>query len=511
MDPLVDEERLYQHFDSCLPAWMSHTEAVKRDWQKTHKSYAPELTDYVLDMQCLKRKKDFPDSLEYDGVRFYLTYEFEPGEDNDGITLHVSKDELNLLPRYALEYLVPGYLGWKIDFMLRKLPKSIRKVCMPLADCIEGFLDEYRQGNIFQEQKLSAALAEFLEDLYDVEIPDPDCMEDFDAMPEYLKMKLAIHAPDTGKVMSIVRTLPEQTGADSKLSRGHRITKQYEVSGCKVWPGLEPLPEFVNITSQQSRKVYPALVDESADTVAVQLFLDPAEAACHHAAGIFRLYRLTQPVLIKYLKNTIKIPAVMEQTVFPEDSDWRDQLINETIRKSMGGSLERIRSAAQFEQLCEQSRDTMASVLAAQLQSLEQIYRQIQQVDKLLNRLPDDCYTADDANNQLEFLFRKGYWQIPEAVQQYPRYLKSLTVRLERAVQSPGKDQEKGRFLEPYLRKFRLVLKMDKPLETMPKILDYFLFLEEARISAFTPEIRTLRKVSPDALEKAWKDLQHIS
>ncbi len=509
MDPLIDEESLYKHFDTVLPGWMNHTEAVKRDWQKHHRSYAPELSVYVSDMQRLKQKQDFPDYVESDGVRFALTYQFDPGEEHDGITLHVSKEELNLLPRYVLEYLVPGYLGWKIDFMLRKLPKSLRKICMPVSDCVAFFVEEYRQGQVFQEQKLSSALADFLKRNYEIEIPDPDMMEDPDMMPEYLKMKLAIHAPDTGKIIHIVKNMPERAAADSKLSRGHNIARKYEVSGAVRWPGLEPLPEFVHISSTQSRKVYPALVDESARTVGVQLFLEQADAARHHAAGIYRLYRLTQPVLSKYLKNTAKISVAMEDFIFPEDRDWQNQVINEAIRKSFGIPLEQIRAADHFEQLCEQSRDTVAAALTEQLQNLNQIYQQGRQIEKLLDRLPEDSYTVEDGWNQLNFLLRKGFLGTPQAVRQYPRYFKSMMIRLERAFQSPGKDREKGHWLEPYLRKFHLVLNMDKPLETMPNLLDFFLFLEEARISAFTPEIQTLRKVSPEALENAWKKLQN--
>ena len=65
-------------------------------------------------------------------MRFPLKYVFDPGEENDGITLEIKQDMLNLLDPNLPDYLVPGYLSDKVGFLLRSMNKSLRKQFMPL-------------------------------------------------------------------------------------------------------------------------------------------------------------------------------------------------------------------------------------------------------------------------------------------------------------------------------------------------------------------------------------------
>ncbi len=506
-DSLVDSEALYLFFDSVLPSWAYSAESLKRCWQKHKQAFAPRKEDYILPLPESVREEDFPDRLSFAGLHFKLVYEFDPGEKDDGITLHAREDELNLLPRHVLDYLVPGYLGWKVDYMLRGLPKSIRKELMPLSDCTELFVEECRKGNILMDQKLSSALADFLKSVYGQEIADPSGMED-EYLPEFLRMKLAVHSSENGRILRVVTEMPESRESGSKISSAHKISKLYEVSGCTSWPGADVLPISLPVADDRSRLVYPALTDESEKTVGISLFLNSDEAAAEHERGIFRLYRMEQGSLVRYLKNSLKIPSSMKLALFQKYSEWQDDFMNNAIREALRIPLVEIRSGAQFQKLCEESRDILSELVAENLEMLEQIHEALGKADRLLDRLPEESFTFMDASRQLDFLFRKGFLRIPEAVQQYRRYLKSLTVRLERALQSPAKDREKGLWLDPYLRKFHLVLSMDQPLERMKSLADFFLYLEEARISAFTPELQTLRKVSPPLLEKAWNALK---
>ena len=98
--------------------------------------------------------------------------------------------------------------------------------------------------------------------------------------------------------------------------------------------------------------------------------------------------------------------------------------------------------------------------------------------------------------------------RLPEAVVQYPRYLRAIGVRVQRALNSPGTDSAKGADLKAWIEKQRLALEMVPSVRTAPGLLNFFLLVEEARINRYAPEIRTLNKTGIPALEKAWDEVR---
>ena len=84
-----------------------------------------------------------------------------------------------------------------------------------------------------------------------------------------------------------------------------------------------------------------------------------------------------------------------------------------------------------------------------------------------------------------------------------------MTIRLERAVADPRRDEAKGDELEWVIRQFRLAVSdLEKPLEEMPYLYDFFQLLEEARIGIWSPEVKTIRKATVTVVEKAWSEIR---
>ena len=81
-------------------------------------------------------------------------------------------------------------------------------------------------------------------------------------------------------------------------------------------------------------------------------------------------------------------------------------------------------------------RDEAAGQLAKTVSDLEILSGELEKAERFLERIDPDSETFLDASAQLEFLFRPGFLYAEEAFAQYRRYLKSLTVRLERAASS---------------------------------------------------------------------------
>lgn len=500
-DSLIDEVALYDWFDRSLPPEICSVDAVKRLWNAEKKSYAPPPEEFTTESYSELRESDYPDFLIFAGQRFSLSYRYDPGEKHDGITLLAREDSLNLLSPYVLDYLVPGYLPQKIELMIRSLPKSIRVELMPIADAVDSFMERYRAGEIFTEQPLALALTDFLLEEYGVEI-EQDAFDRAD-LPEYLQMKLSI-LNEHGKVREITRTFPDVHRLDSCLSTNIPAVKKWDMEHCRCWPGIsETLPYSITVSKEAGTLGYPAVVAEE-ESVGRKVFLKEREAKLNHERGLLMLYRMEMPVLIKHMRSALKVPHDLELSFFLNDPQWRDELIDSAVRESFPVDCWDIRSAGDFAQSVEHSRDCAAELLAGKLAELKSVFALYEEVVSLKRRLPRESDCAYAIEERLEFLFRKGFLRCRAAFSRYDRYLKALKIRVERALTAPAKDAQKGADLELYVSKLKLALDVEPDLERNEELCEFYLLFEEANINRYAPEIRTLEKCGPEVLKRKW-------
>src|SRR4051812_23124022 len=78
--------------------------------------------------------RQFPDEWSSAGLKLPLTYKFDPGFGDDGVTLTVPLAALNQLRPEPFEWLVPGYVEEKILSLIRSLPRQLRVNFVPAPD-----------------------------------------------------------------------------------------------------------------------------------------------------------------------------------------------------------------------------------------------------------------------------------------------------------------------------------------------------------------------------------------
>ena len=504
-DSVLDTQSVYTHFETHLPQYIHSVSALKEDFLRNHKDYSPEPDDIVLVPFEELHEEDYPDFITCSGIRFPLHYVFDPGEKNDGVTMEIKHELLNLLNPYLPEYMVSGYLEEKIGFLLRSLPKNLRKKFMPLEEVQQGFMEEYRDGAIFTGQSLAASLSDYLEKSRG-EAPDPEVFEDIE-LPEYLTMKLAV--TDEHGHTRIHRSFPEESLKDSRLSHALPTVKQFHVSAHDSWPGDEELPLTLPLSAKNPIRAFPALVDEG-DAIGRELFLDENEARASHAKALLKLWRLRLPQILKPIKNMLKPNHSMELEFFLHYREWQEDVIDNAAAEALGGNLWEIRSMEEFELRLEDSRNRVAANAQKWFAALEKIHPLFLEVKKLNERLRADSETRLDAEQELTLLFRPGFFRTGELFLRTERYMKALSIRLRRAFDAPEKDRSKGVALEKFIRKFRMAAEMMKGVENSPGLLAYLLLLEEARISVYAPEMKPLAKCSEAVLEREWESI-HLS
>ncbi len=502
-DAILDTQAVYAHFEEVLPRNVHSVNALKEDFLRNRKDYSPEPDNIVLVPFDELHETDYPDFLTCSGIRFPLRYVFEPGEENDGVTMEVKQEFLNLLNPFLPEYLVPGYLEEKVGFLLRSLSKTLRKKYMPLEEVQQAFMEEYRDGGIFTGRSLAESLSDFLEQ-YRGEAPEPDVFEEIE-LPEYLTMKLAV-VDERGRA-KIHRSFPEESLKDSRLSHALPTVRKFHAAAPDSWPGDEELPLTLPLSAKNPVRAYPALTDEG-ETIGRELFLEESEARAHHAKAVLKLWRLRLPQILKPVKNSFKPGHAMELEFFLHYPDWRDDILDNAATEALGGDLWSLRNRAEFELRTEESRDTVADCARKWFDELERIHPLLMEVKKANGRLHPDSETRLDADVELSLLFRPGFLRTGELFLRTERYLKALLIRLRRAFDAPGKDLSKGEPLEQFVRKFRMAEEMMKGVENSPGLLAYLLLLEEARIAVYAPEMKPLVKCSEAVLEREWETLR---
>ena len=500
---ILDTEAAVEHYLTLLPEKVHSVKALKELLRHDKQDYSFREEDLMQEQFVEWSREDYPDHLEFSGQKFPLRYQFMPGEEGDGITMFVPSDQLNVLPPWALDYLVPGYITEKVELCLRALPKYIRQRLNPIAGFAESFLEALDDGKVFGEQPLFAALAEYVRQ----ETGEPVAPTDFESvrLPEYLKMKLA-ELSDKRRVKEIHYSVPESRNTGSRLSKAVAGVQSFEQSGSKVWPGLKPLPLQVQLPNGGGKLAYPALCDEG-ECVGSGLYLKENEAKMHHRQGVIRLFRLEYSDQVKFLKRSIRLERNMELSWFLNYRDYADDLLDAAILDAFGDPWE-LRDEVSYGIAAEGARQELGCILDDKLKTLAALYK----TDAVITGLFPKVKAASkisyaDVKAQHDFLFRPRFLKSEMVFSNYSRYLRGLKLRVERLTASPGKDELKLEQLEDFIERFALTVD-GVEISSKPSLEEFWELLEEGRLSVFAPEvplgIRTPLKKLPDA----WQELR---
>jgi ATP-dependent helicase HrpA len=236
------------------------------------------------------------------------------------------------------------------------------------------------------------------------------------------------------------------------------------------------------------------------------VFDEPEVAAAKHRAGLRRLCALQIKDALKYLEKNIpdlQKMAMAYMTLGTAD-ELRDQIIAVALdRAYLSDPLPA--DASSFKARVEEGR-TRLNLIAQEVARLAGavLIEYAAAARKLKDAKPPKD-VADDINAQLQRLMPKRFvQQTPYAqLQHYPRYLKAITLRLDKYKADPARDTQKMAELRPLDQRYTRRLAELKG--THDARLDEFRWLlEELRVSLFAQELRTPQPVSVKRLEKVW-------
>ncbi|MBM7126632.1 ATP-dependent RNA helicase HrpA [Dyella flava] len=438
----------------------------------------------------------FPASLDLQPQRYRLEYRFVPGDDADGVTLHLPLAMLNALPAARCEWLVPGLLGEKVAELIRGLPKALRRNFVPAPDFARAFVE----AEAPRDEPLAKALATFLRRTTGVEIDAADFAPV--ALAPHFAMRYRLH-DEKGRTLA--------TGRDLSVLRGQWEGQAREAFSRKTdieltredvtrWD-FEEIPEQVR--SEGGLLAFPALVDLG-DAVALRVFERRDEAKAAHLKGVERLLRHALSSELKQARRRLPIANAMSLKYAPLGSvdGLREDLVEGGFVDWLATQDLNVRSAATFEALRTHAARDLFAAAVERLKLAEPIIEAQADLKPWLQPPLIGFARAsyDDLGEQLEALLAPGFLrELPTArLTHFPRYLKAMRLRAERLRQDPTKDQQRMLQVLPYWREYlNHRAAGDAGLDELRWL------IEEWRVSLFAQELKTPDPVSAKRLAKA--------
>ncbi len=554
-DVLVDEHLIFAFYDAQIPPDVMSGPSFER-WYKHDSRGNPKLL-YLSREELMRHEAvgitsaAFPKVIRLGGVDCSTTYLHEPGDARDGVTVSVPIFALNQVSEERGEWLVPGMLKDKVLALVKSLHQKPRGRLVPLPEFAEAFVSTvaFGQGGLME------ALLKAVRDKTQLDVKRADFK--LDTLSPHLFMNHRV-VDEHGRQLGLGRNLPAlkaelgslargafqalaalkaqevldagEAGLDGQLSSHQATQAGLVASGEQRAPGpatgkaaqvtqtastplsdwtFGELPELMEIQRGGHTLIgFPALLDKGTH-VEIDIFDEPNVAALKHRAGLRRLVALQIREPLKYLEKNIPGLQKMAMAFMPLGTadELREQLIDVALdRAYLADPLPT--DAARFKARVEEGR-TRLNLIAQEVARLagSVLTEYAAAVRKLKDAKPPQD-VADDITAQLQRLMPKRFVaQTPYLqLQHFPRYLKGITLRLDKLKGDPARDAQRLAELKPLDQRHSRRLAELKG--THDARLDEFRWLlEELRISLFAQELRTPQPVSVKRLEKTWTQI----
>ncbi len=271
------------------------------------------------------------------------------------------------------------------------------------------------------------------------------------------------------------------------------------------------LPELMEIRrGAQSLIGFPALIDRGTH-VEIEVFDEPVAAAAKHHAGLRRLVALQLREPLKYLEKNIPDLTRMATAYMQlggSVEELRTQIIGVALERAF--MAEPLPMDAQaFAKRIEEGRSRLNLIAQEVARQAATVLAEHAVAFRKLKDARPAKEVVDDVSAQLarlvpeQFLARTPW----PALQHLPRYLKGVTLRLDKWRADPARDAQRLAELRPLEQRWlrRVAERRGAP---DPRLDDFRWLLEELRISLFAQELRTPQPVSVKRLDKAWAQLE---
>ncbi|MHC8423782.1 ATP-dependent RNA helicase HrpA [Streptomyces sp. NB004] len=517
-DILVDDETLYDFYDQRVPEHVV-SGAHFDSWWKHKRHEQPDFLDFEREMLINEKagavtKDDYPDSWRQGPLKFRVTYQFEPGADADGVTVHVPLQVLNQVTDEGFDWQIPGLREQVVTELIRSLPKPIRRNYVPAPNFAQKFLERA----VPLQEPLTLTMARELKRMVGV----PFDAEDFDwaKVPDHLKITFRIVderrrklAEDKDLEALKLQLRPKARKALSQAAAATAVRsggESLERSGLTDWTIGTLSRVFETRRAGQPVKAYPALVDDG-DTVSVRLFDTEAEQAQAMWKGTRRLILRNIPVNpAKFASEKLTNQQKLNLSANPHGSiqalfdDCATAAADKLIADFGGPAWDE----ESYRKLYERVRAEIVDTTVRTVGQVQQVLAAWQACERRLKSVRSPALLANlqDVRGQLDALVKPGF--VTEAgIKRLPdlmRYLVAADRRLQQMPTGAQRDTSRMEKVHEMRDEYAWLLEQMPQGRPVPQqVRDVRWMIEELRVSYFAHALGTAYPVSDKRIVKA--------
>jgi ATP-dependent helicase HrpA len=500
-DLIVGDETIYAFYDSRIPADVVSARHFDGWWRK-QRHRTPELL--TMTRADLLRVSDAdaerPDNWESGDLSLPLTYRFEPGAADDGVTVHVPVGVLARLGGQEFGWQVPALREELITALIKSLPKDLRRNFVPAPDTARALLPDLRPGR----EPLLETLQRELHRRSGILVPLSAF--DLEKLPSHLRVTFAVTAADGAELGrgKDLEALQQQLAPQTRRAVAEAVAGDLERRGMRNWPqDLDELPRSVQ---QDGVRGYPGLVD-TGSAVDLRVFATESERDAAMRLGVRRLLRLSTPSPVKSLEKSLDPRRRLTLGNNPDGSlqvlleDCADAAVDAAIPEPFW-------SRADFDSARERVREILPSTAAEILCRVETVLKALQDVQIAL---PDKPLAAQadalaDIRRQLAGLIGPGFVSSTGAAHlvDLTRYLTAIVRRIERLPHALGSDRERMERVAAVQDAYDELLQAISPSRASgPDVVDIARMIQEFRVSLWAQQLGTPRPVSEQRIYRA--------
>jgi ATP-dependent helicase HrpA len=517
---LADDYVLYKFYDTRLDPFVHDRAGLNRflKKQQNDKFLFMTETDILIQPPEPDQLSDFPESISLDeAISLKLRYSFDPGSEEDGVSVVLPLDLLDHVSPEIFAWLVPGLLPEKVSFLLKGLPKNVRRKLIPIQQTAEKLSTELK----IYHGSLYGRLEELLFRQFRVKILRNQWPRE--QLPPHLRMRYLLQ-DRSGNILKASRNFSDlkvNKGEQQESSLLEKLRRKWERTDITTWD-FENLPDKIPVQNSHNRLLgfmYPALLAEQQGRISIRLYSDLQESRRVSREGLLVLYSRQFPEQFKCLKKECVLPSslwalyegfdsrqqlhedlyhfVLEALFVCKDGAWpgRDEFFQRLDTLKNEGLLIRTR----------QLTDLVLQLLKERRETLDQMNR-ISTISRAKSRTGINIDMFRDELTQItpkDFLRQFSEDQVSSAI----RYCKALQIRIERAYVSPEKDKLKALELVPHVDKLNKFAPKDPSPTCLELLQEYRIMLAEYKISLFAQEMKTRFPISAKRLQKKWQEI----
>ena len=447
---------------------------------------------------------DYPDECVQGDLRLRLTYQFEPGTEADGVTVHIPLELLNQVQDVGFDWQIPGLREELVTALIRALPKAVRRSYVPAPNYAKAIVDRVGPSDgplldvMVREMRRMGGAAVTRDDF------------ELERVPAHLRLTFRVVGP-RGKVLAEskdLEALREQLRPRLQAEIASAAS-DLEREGLRSWT-IGPLPTTYEVRHGANVvRTYPSLVDEG-DRVAVRLLDTPAEQQRAMRLGTRRLLLLDLPSPVTQVAGRLSTQSKLVLSSNPYGgvaallADCVACAVDKLVADAGGPAWD----AESYAKLRDRVRADLHDATADVVAKVERVLAAWQRVEATLSSttslplLP----ALTDIRQQVAALVHAGFvgevgWaRLPDLV----RYLRAVERRQEKLPHNVNRDRELMLSVHELTTEYAdAVAALPADRRDAAEVLNIRWMLEELRVSYFAQTVGTAYPVSDKRIRRA--------